>query len=621
MDADFKIRLMNRPALAAFRGIDGLIGRDFEEVVHIAWPPEVAKSVVDRFKHTLVTGEPYAVPEFSEERYDRNVREYYDWQIHRIGLPDGRFGVVCYFVDISARVLAEQSLRQGENRLRFVMESIPQKILTATPEGAVDYYNPQWFEFTGLTFDQIKDSGWKQFIHPDDLTESVRAWERSIATGEPCVLEQRFRRADGVYRWHLSRTVAMRDAQGKVSLWIGSNTDIHEQWEAANRLRQYAAETSEANHQKSEFLAMLAHELRNPLAPIGNALQILQSPNTNGKADAPVIAMLERQVSQMVRLVDDLLDASRISLGKIELRFGHIELTSLVTNAADVVRPLCESMGHELTLNLPAGPIYLKADPTRLTQVVGNLLNNASKFTPNGGSIWVSVECEGKQALIRVRDNGVGIAEVQLRRIFDMFMQVDTSLERAAGGLGIGLTLVKRLVELHHGTVEVKSAGLGQGSEFVVRLPILDDTGLRSVAAAAVNEGDRAPVRRILVVDDNEDSAASLAMLLQLSGHQTRTAHDGLEAVDAAVAFRPEVILLDIGMPNLNGYEACRRIRAQASGKDIMIIATTGWGQAHAREASKAAGFDAHLVKPVNPAELARLLADAGSPGRGGDQD
>jgi|CXWL01.1.fsa_nt_gi two-component system CheB/CheR fusion protein len=620
VDADFKVRLMNRPSLAVFGALENLIGRDFGEVIHILWPPEVASDVLERFKHTLLTGESYSVPEFNEERYDRKVREYYDWQIHRIGLPDGRFGVVCYFVDISARVLAEQSLRQGENRLRFIMESIPQKILTATPEGAVDYYNPQWFEFTGLTFDQIKDSGWKQFIHPDDLGESVRAWENSMATGEECILEQRFRRADGEYRWHLSRTVAMRDPQRKVSMWIGSNTDIHEQWEAANRLRRYAAETSEANHQKSEFLAMLAHELRNPLAPIGNALQILQSPDTKGKADAPVVAMLEQQVSQMVRLVDDLLDASRISLGRIELRFGHIELTSLVSNAADVVRPLCKSLGHELTLNLPEGPIYLKADPTRLTQVVGNLLNNACKFTPNGGSIWVSVECEDKLAVIRVRDKGVGIAEAQLRRIFDLFMQVDTSLERSAGGLGIGLTLVKRLVELHNGTVEVHSAGLGQGSEFVVRLPILDDTGLRSIAAAAAGERERIPSRRILVVDDNHDSADSLAMLLRLNGHETRTAHDGLQAVDAALAFRPEVILLDLGMPNLNGYEACRRIRAQASGKDIMIIATTGWGQDQAREASKAAGFDAHLVKPVNPAELARLLANAGSSGTRGDQ-
>ncbi len=621
VDADFKIRLMNRPSLAVFGAVENLIGRDFGEVTHMLWPPEVANEVVDRFKHTLLTGESYSAPQFSQERHDRKVREYYDWQIHRIGLPDGRFGVVCYFVDISARVLAEQSLRQGENRLRFIMESIPQKILSATPEGAVDYYNPQWFEFTGLTFDQIKGSGWKQFIHPDDLGESVGAWEHSMATGEACILEQRFRRADGEYRWHLSRTVAMRDPQGKVSMWIGSSTDIHEQWEAANRLRRYAAETSEANHQKSEFLATLAHELRNPLAPIGNALQILQSPDTRGKADAPVIAMLERQVSQMVRLVDDLLDASRISLGRIELRFGHIELTSLVSNATDVIRPLCTSMGQELTLTLPEAPIYLKADPTRLTQVVGNLLNNACKFTPKGGSIWVSVQCEGKQAVIRVRDRGVGIAEVQLRRIFDLFMQVDTSLERSAGGLGIGLTLVKRLVELHHGTVEVQSPGLGQGSEFVVRLPILDDTGLRSIAAAEVSERDRIPSRRILVVDDNKDSADSLAMLLRLSGHETRTAHDGLEAVDAAMAFRPEVILLDIGMPNLNGYEACRRIRAQASGRDIMIIATTGWGQEQAREASKAAGFDAHLVKPINPAELASLLAEAGSSGSGGDQN
>jgi CheY-like chemotaxis protein len=323
--------------------------------------------------------------------------------------------------------------------------------------------------------------------------------------------------------------------------------------------------------------------------------------------------MMERQVGQMVRMVDDLFDVSRISQGKIELRKRRIELASAVNQAVEAARSLAQCMEHELTVILPPQPVYLNADPARLAQIVGNLLNNACKFTNKGGRISLTVEVasrgsEPPEAIIRVRDNGVGIAADQLHRIFDMFMQVDTSLERSADGLGIGLMLVKSLVEMHGGTVEVHSAGVGEGSEFVVRLPILVETREPAPPEPTISKPTTATARRILVVDDNRDSATSLAMLLKMTGNETHTAYDGLEAVDAAATFRPDVVLLDIGLPKLNGYEACRRIREQPCGKGVVLIALTGWGQEEERRKAKEAGFDGHLVKPLDLAALQAML-------------
>jgi two-component system, chemotaxis family, CheB/CheR fusion protein len=323
----------------------------------------------------------------------------------------------------------------------------------------------------------------------------------------------------------------------------------------------------------------------------------------------PVTEMMQRQVEQMVRLLDDLLDVSRISRGEIELRREPVDLASIVDHAVEAVRSLCEKMDHELTVTLPPQPIYLNADPSRLAQVVGNLLNNACKFTERGGRIRLNVEREGEQALIRVQDTGIGIATEQLPRIFEMFMQADTSFERSRDGLGVGLTLVKSVVEMHDGTVEARSAGVGRGTEFIVRLPLLsallppqprEPSGIQLVATVP---------RRILVVDDDRDSAESLAMLLQLTGHEAHIAHDGPEAVEKAATFQPDVILLDIGLPGLNGYEAARRIRDQQRHEDLTLVALTGWGQDEDRDRSREAGFDAHMTKPVDFTALAKLLA------------
>jgi signal transduction histidine kinase/CheY-like chemotaxis protein len=369
----------------------------------------------------------------------------------------------------------------------------------------------------------------------------------------------------------------------------------------------------DADRRKDEFLAMLSHELRNPLAPISNAVQVLRAAGQGGDTVSAASEMMDRQVRQMVRLVDDLLDVSRITRGVIELRKDRVELGSAVRQAVEAHRWLLESMGHALELALPAEPLDLHADRARIVQVLGNLIHNACKFTDRGGRIRVAAAREGGHAVIRVADTGVGIADADLARIFEMFVQLDRSLERSVGGLGIGLTLVKTLVESHGGTVEVRSDGPGRGAEFTVRLP------LRPVAQAAAETTAAAPApppaRRILIVDDNHDSAESLAMMLALTGHETRTAHDGLAAVEAADAFRPDLMLLDIGLPKLDGYDVCRRIRDQEWGKDVVVVAVTGWGQDEDRERSRKAGFDTHFVKPVDPDALKRLIATARSRG------
>jgi signal transduction histidine kinase/ActR/RegA family two-component response regulator len=422
-------------------------------------------------------------------------------------------------------------------------------------------------------------------------------------------IEVRFRHfKTGEARWMTYKVLTLPDAFGRPVALATVSQDVTERKRLEDSLRRVAADLSEADRRKNEFLAMLAHELRNPLAPISHAIQALRLAESDRTSVHAATKMLERQVGQMVRLVDDLLDMSRISRGKIELRKDRIELAPIVSQAAEATRALYKSMNHELTVTLPPHPIYLDADPARLTQVVGNLLNNACKFTDSGGHVWLTVEQDRAYAVIRVRDNGIGIAADQLPRLFEMFVQVDTSQERSREGLGIGLTLVKTLVEMQDGTVEAHSEGPGRGSEFVIRLPTVAEMP-RPLPRETAAEPLPAVRRRILVVDDNEDAAEWLATVLRLHGHETHVAHDGLEAVTTAERIRPDAVLLDIGLPRLDGYEACRRIRAQSRGRDLLLVALTGWGQDEDRQESRDAGFDAHLVKPVDDEVLLKLLA------------
>jgi signal transduction histidine kinase/ActR/RegA family two-component response regulator len=371
----------------------------------------------------------------------------------------------------------------------------------------------------------------------------------------------------------------------------------------------------EADRRKNEFLATLAHELRNPLAPIRNGLQLLALAGDNRATREQARTMMERQVRQMVRLIDDLLDLSRITRNRLELRTERVELAAVVQSAVEASRPLIESFSHELTVTLPAEPVYLNADLHRLAQVLSNLLNNAAKYTNRGGRIALTAWLEGGAVVLSVKDNGIGIPAEHLPRLFEMFSQVDSALERSQGGLGIGLSLVKGLIGMHGGSVEAMSDGPGTGSTFIVRLPVLVGSPASSRNGEQPPTGAGGPARgsagcRILVVDDNRDSAESLALLLRLAGHEIQAAHDGLEAVEAAGWFRPDVVLLDIGLPKLNGYEAARRIREEPWGREMVLVALTGWGQDEDKHRAQEAGFDHHLTKPVDPTALQSLLTD-----------
>jgi PAS domain S-box-containing protein len=376
-------------------------------------------------------------------------------------------------------------------------------------------------------------------------------------------------------------------------------------------------ELRQGDRRKDEFLATLAHELRNPLAPLRNSLQIMRLAGDDPAAVEQARTVMERQLRQLVRLIDDLLDVSRITRDKLKLRKERAELALVVRNAVEISRPLLEAAGHELTVTLPDEPIPVDADVTRLAQVFSNLLNNAAKYTDPGGRVWLTVGREGGDALVTVKDTGVGIPAEHLPHVFEMFAQVDRSLERSQGGLGLGLTIVRRLVEMHGGMVEAHSEGPGKGSTFVVRLPVSGGRPAERQSPAGAGEGKAAGRRcKVLVVDDDEDTAASLGTMLRMMGHDVRTAHDGAEAVDAAGSYRPDLVLLDIGLPKLNGYEAARRIREQPWGKGMKLIALTGWGQEEDRRRAKEAGFDQHVVKPVEPAALEQLLVTVyhGSP-------
>jgi len=366
------------------------------------------------------------------------------------------------------------------------------------------------------------------------------------------------------------------------------------------------AELREAARRKDEFLATLAHELRNPLAPIANAVEVL---NLSGAADGPAAssrAVIGRQVKLMARLIEDLLDASRITSGKLELRRSRVDLATVVDQALETSRP--HVRGHELSVALPAEPVWVDADPVRLAQVFANLVHNACKFTPPGGQVRLVAERDGARVRVRVRDNGVGIKPEHMPRLFEMFSQVGPALERTHGGLGIGLALSRALVEMHGGTIEAASDGAGAGAEFSVTLPAFDDAAPPGGQRPAARSGKP---RRILVVDDNEDSAATLALLLRAEGHAVEVANDGERAIAAVGSFRPNTVLLDIGLPGMSGLEVCRAIRAQAGGDAIQIAALTGWGQEEDQRRSREAGFDAHLVKPVERSALTALLASA----------
>ncbi|MFO0889396.1 MAG: PAS domain-containing protein [Isosphaeraceae bacterium] len=511
-------------------------------------------------------------------------------------------GCVFAALDISDRKRAEEALRDREEQYRFLVNMVPAFVWSSDPAGTTDFQSDRWYEYTGLPREGGQSEDWRTVVHPDDVSEAVEKWTRSVRTGEPYRAEYRLKRAsDGEYRWWLAEAMPLRDRQGRIARWFGVCADIHERRLAEHELR-------EADRRKDEFLATLAHELRNPLAPLRNGLQIMRLAAHDRAAVEEARTMMERQLHHFVRLVDDLLDLSRISRGKLTLNKERIDLASVVGSAVEACDLLIRQSDHELVVTLPDEPVYVDADRTRLAQALCNLLTNAAKYSDRGSRIWLAAERRGDDAVIHVRDTGVGIPPEMLSQVFQMFTQVDRSLERSQGGLGIGLSIVKRLVEMHGGTVEARSEGQGMGSEFIVRLPVVLSLLQEPGPGDSLAQARSMARHRILVVDDNVDAAASLGTMLTLMGSDVRIAHDGLEAVAAATEYRPDLILLDIGMPRMSGYDVCRTIREQPWGNQVVMVALTGWGQDDDKRRSFEAGFDHHLVKPIDPDVLEGLL-------------
>ncbi|HEX4142360.1 MAG TPA: PAS domain S-box protein [Pirellulales bacterium] len=521
-------------------------------------------------------------------------------------------GVVLIFRDITQRRAAEKALRESEERFRLLVEGVQDyAIFTLDPRGTITSWNCGSERITGYTTAEIIGKNFCCFYPPEAIAAGLPDREMKTAAAEGRCEDEGWRvRKDGSTFWADVIITALRDEGGKLKGFSKITRDLtqHHQME---RARLQSEMLADLNRQKDEFLAMLSHELRNPLSPILNAVQLLRLQPDDDSIQEAAIAIIERQAAHLTRLVDDLLEVSRISTGTFRLMREQIDLRTVVERAVESVRSQIDARRHELSVSLGPESIWIHADATRIEEVIVNLLNNATKYSEEEGHIWLNARQVGQLAVLRVADAGVGIAPDLLPLIFDLFTQAERSLDRSQGGLGLGLAIVRRVTELHGGTVEAFSAGLGRGSEFVVRLPIAPSLTDNRVVGASAAAGRPDPKPRLLIVDDNRDSADTVAALLEHLGHEVRVEYSGGAAIAAAKEFQPRVILLDIGLPEMTGYEVARRLRQEPDLQSVWLIALTGYGQDADKRQCEAAGFDAHLVKPATVQNILDAVAAA----------
>jgi len=605
----------------------GLIAEEWlpRSAIHATFHPDDKTEIFRLMNQSLdPSGDGWFVMEHRVVHADGSIR----WLSVKKQVVFGDVGGICRpltgvlaAVDITERKVAEAELRkrneqlaEAEARIRSVVNNVICGMITIDEWGVVESFNSAAEQLFGYKPEEVIGQNVKMLMgethtsqHDDYLANYKRTGQaKIIGIGR----EVEGRRKDGsTFLMDLGISKFLR---GERNCFTGVVRDITEYKQAEEALRESEKKLRDADRTKDEFLATLAHELRNPLAPVRNSLELLKWESGNPELHKQARETMERQIGHMVRLIDDLLDVSRISRNKLELKRERVELASVIYHAVEACQPHLDRDKHEFLLTLPTEVIQLYGDPTRLAQVIGNLLTNACKYSEPGGKIWLTAEREEGEVKIVIQDEGIGIPPEMLHKVFDMFTQIDKSLERSDGGLGIGLSLVKRLVELHGGTVTAHSQGISHGSEFTVKLPIeVEQPRIELLVQPPVSVPAKSAGRRILVVDDNRDSATTLALLLKMSGNQTETAFDGLAAVETAEAFRPDVILLDIGLPKMNGHDTCRVIRQQPWGKDILILALTGWGQEEDRRKTAEAGFDNHLVKPVDHIALNKLISES----------
>jgi len=573
------------------------IGRVFKVV-----DEETRESLKTPVEQVIATGELVAMS-------DRSVlvsRRGAEYAIDDSAAPihdesGGLLGSVLVFRDITAARRARATLQESESRFRAMADQTPAMIWMADDTRALTYCNRSWLEFTGRSMEQELGDGWTAAVHPEDFAHCLAAYATAFEERAPFDVEFRLKRLDGEFRWVFNRGRPRFDDDDNFVGYIGAALDVTDRKAAEEAL-------GHADRRQNDFLAMLAHELRNPLAPIRNAIQIM-SRITAGQDRRVDHArdVIDRQSAQLTRIIDDLLEVSRIDSGKINLRREKVVVQDLVRRAADAQQAFVAERRQTLELRLPDARVYVNADAARLAQAFGNVLNNAAKYTPEGGRIEVTMTPHDETVEIVVADNGAGIDPGLLPHVFDLFRQ-GTEIERRAGaGLGLGLSIVRRLVELHGGTVKAASDGAGQGSRFTIVLPLAEPAVAAAGKASSARPGVRQPPK-VLVVDDNVDAAEAIATLLQFSGYQIDVAHDPHSAIEAAARSNPDLVLLDIGLPGMTGYEVAQRMRDGGAGRRTKIVALTGYGQEQDNEQAKAAGFSAYLVKPVDADQLTALV-------------
>lgn len=523
---------------------------------------------------------------------------------------EGKVAQVVIVRDVSERYRAEAALRASEARFRQLADSMPHIVWSADADGTIDYWNARWAEFLGTTDGRASVADWHRVCHPDDRPVVIARWREAMRSGGPLVCEHRLRDArTGQWRWHVVRGVAYRDADGRITRWFGTITDIDDSKRVLQALE-------EVGRRKDRFLALLAHELRNPLASIRSGVDVLGALGGLEPRAERVREIIDRQVRHMTRLIDDLLDVERIGSGKLALRMEPFDLRTLVARAVDDHRVVLEAQGLRIDLRLPEVPVPVVGDPTRLAQAISNLLHNAGKFSRGGGTVTVSADMpDDRSAVVSVRDEGIGIEPERLEQIFDAFHQGGTAADGRSGGLGLGLTLARALVELHGGRLEAESRGAGHGATFRLRLPLA--TPERRAPGGEGGADRRSGARcRVLMIEDDADAAASLGLLLRLAGHDVLEAHSGREGIRLARAHRPDVVLCDIALGgDTDGYAVARTLRTDPVLRETRLVAMTGYGRDEDKRRSREAGFHLHLTKPVDLERLQRALGEAG----GGD--